>query len=253
VIFLGTLQYLAHPLHSSDKNQVSIYAVVGSGVGGTIGGLVIGLIGAFFIMRCLGRPNRPVLHHAGQSFDSDASAMGVHPYTAVPHTPYQDRTEGTAPTLYPANSMGHLRDESGYKVEPFILPGQPQAGPTSPRSEESHHSPSALARPSSPTRTTADTSEGSSGTRANTGGGRGQHVYVVHHDGGRAPVSVYTEDGMEVVELPPMYDPASRNAEQSSGAPSGPRPFQQRRQPGAARKGDRRVANSSELDPRSPT
>lgn len=31
------------------------------------------------------------------------------------------------------------------------------------------------------------------------------HVYVVHHDGGRAPVTVYTADGTEVVELPPRY------------------------------------------------
>lgn len=37
-----------------------------------------------------------------------------------------------------------------------------------------------------------------------TGRGGGQ-VYVVHHDGGRAPVTVYHEDGTEVVELPPRY------------------------------------------------
>lgn len=30
-------------------------------------------------------------------------------------------------------------------------------------------------------------------------------VYVVHHDGGRPPVTVYTSDGAEVVELPPEY------------------------------------------------
>ena len=33
------------------------------------------------------------------------------------------------------------------------------------------------------------------------------HVYVVHHDGGRAPVTVYTADGTEVVELPPSRFP----------------------------------------------
>ena len=31
------------------------------------------------------------------------------------------------------------------------------------------------------------------------------HVYVVHHDGGRPPVTVYHQDGTEVLELPPRY------------------------------------------------
>lgn len=44
--------------------------------------------------------------------------------------------------------------------------------------------------------------------------GRRPNVYVVHHDGGRAPVTVYTEEGAAVVELPPQY------AAGSSGAPS---------------------------------
>ncbi|KAJ3556315.1 hypothetical protein NM688_g2097 [Phlebia brevispora] len=39
------------------------------------------------------------------------------------------------------------------------------------------------------------------------------HVYVVHHDAGRPPVTVYTADGTEVVELPPRYN---------ESAPSGP-------------------------------
>lgn len=39
--------------------------------------------------------------------------------------------------------------------------------------------------------------------------GRRPNVYVVHHDGGRAPVTVYTEEGAAVVELPPQYAPGS--------------------------------------------
>lgn len=44
--------------------------------------------------------------------------------------------------------------------------------------------------------------------------GRRPNVYVVHHDGGRAPVTVYTEEGAAVVELPPQY------AAGNSGTPS---------------------------------
>jgi hypothetical protein len=53
------------------------------------------------------------------------------------------------------------------------------------------------------------------------------HVYVVHHDAGRAPVTVYTAQGTEVVELPPQYmdgssssdvsrNPSERQAESNS-------------------------------------
>ncbi|KZS99264.1 hypothetical protein SISNIDRAFT_448139 [Sistotremastrum niveocremeum HHB9708] len=34
-------------------------------------------------------------------------------------------------------------------------------------------------------------------------------VYVVHHDGGRPPISVYHTEGAEVVELPPSYGPGT--------------------------------------------
>jgi hypothetical protein len=37
-----------------------------------------------------------------------------------------------------------------------------------------------------------------------------RQIYVVHHDSGSAPVTVYTADGTEVVELPPSYDGQGR-------------------------------------------
>ncbi|KAL1740574.1 hypothetical protein HDZ31DRAFT_67809 [Schizophyllum fasciatum] len=55
-----------------------------------------------------------------------------------------------------------------YQVEPFLLPGEDPGAPRSP-------------------------------------GGTQQNVYVVHHDGGRAPVTVYHGDDTQVVELPPRY------------------------------------------------
>lgn len=62
---------------------------------------------------------------------------------------------------------------------------------------------------------------------ASPGGSRqshgASHVYVVHHDGGRAPVTVYTADGTEVVELPPRYPadsgPPPQQAPQPEPAP----------------------------------
>lgn len=39
---------------------------------------------------------------------------------------------------------------------------------------------------------------------------RRSHVYVVHHDNGPAPVSIYAPDGADVVELPPIYSGPNR-------------------------------------------
>ncbi len=73
------------------------------------------------------------------------------------------------------NSNATSLGSNQYQVEPFRMPGDATSSDTG-------------GGPTSPT----------------TGRGSGA-VYVVHHDGGRAPVTVYHEDGTEVVELPPRY------------------------------------------------
>ena len=76
--------------------------------------------------------------------------------------------------------------QSQYEVEPFQMPGEDHP-PTSPTTET----------------------------------GTGRQVYVVHHDGGRAPVTVYHEDGTEVVELPPRYAGSSSGGTTSDRDGSG--------------------------------
>ncbi|KAL1709093.1 hypothetical protein EV121DRAFT_195744 [Schizophyllum commune] len=78
--------------------------------------------------------------------------------------------------LPPLNMPG-----SRYQVEPFLLPQEDRESAAGPRSP---------------------------------GGGQ-SNVYVVHHDGGRAPVTVYHGDDTQVVELPPMY-PAGEEGEAAS-------------------------------------
>lgn len=76
-------------------------------------------------------------------------------------------------------------------------------------------------------------------------------VFVVHHDGGRPPVTVYTADGTEIVELPPRYIESSSGAGGSTSEASvrtGPVPplqVQERRQTGAlpAKQPQRRVVS----------
>jgi len=88
-----------------------------------------------------------------------------------------------AMTGTPSRTPLHM---GNYHVEPFRLTNEPESQ-----------------TPVSPPNATV---VGSNTTESDPASGSAQrsHVYVVHHDGGRAPVTVYT-DGADVVELPPTY------------------------------------------------
>lgn len=143
-------------------------------------GLIIGLLGALFLC----------LHEKRKSMREDSllNLQGIY-----------------APSLGPRyqavpNSLGHstssrlvnrLAADSQYQVEPFVLPSatgdiRSSSPPTEPLRNPSLSSPSFVP---------------DHGTQRNPG----QQVYVVHHDGGQAPVTVYTQEGAQVVELPPGY------------------------------------------------
>jgi len=84
-----------------------------------------------------------------------------------------------------------------YLVEPFLPDDQTPASPT----HNTMTSPTHNTMPPAPTSAYSNTqSDGSaSGTQPTA-----PHVYVVHHDGGGAPVTVFTGGG-GVTELPPSY------------------------------------------------
>jgi len=89
-----------------------------------------------------------------------------------------------------------------FTVEPYPLPNQtdaqtPEASPketgeTITRST-SPNSISQTGRSSEMLRQTSETSS--------------RQVYLVHHDGGRPPISIYHPEGANIVELPPSYGP----------------------------------------------
>ena len=120
-----------------------------------------------------------------------------------------------------------------YIVEPFAMPSA-SSDPSVPLLPGSV--PPTASPPDATSASGSDPQEQSA-----TSAGRRQNVYVVHHDGGRAPVTVYTEGGAEVVELPPRY-PASSTSDPSSRGESETTPArestQRRREPGTVpRKG----------------
>jgi len=98
----------------------------------------------------------------------------------------------------PSFNNTHYRQGSNasnlqYHIEPFVLPpsedgrlnpfppSPPTAAPPLPVGRVSHE-----------------------GSRTE-GSNAGNKVYVVHHDSNAPPVTIYHEDGTQIVELPPMY------------------------------------------------
>jgi len=150
--------------------------VIGAAAGGIVVGLLVGGVGILLFRR---RRSRRSSEHPHPRKDSPELGMG---------TPREVTGIMSGGNLGP----GGLE----YIVEPFSVPGSSPSDPSVPLLPDGSTSP-----PSSPPALSAS---GSSGPTDPSSRGR-QNVYVVHHDGGRAPVTVYTSAGAEVVELPPRY------------------------------------------------
>ena len=112
-----------------------------------------------------------------------------------------------------------------YVVEPFAMPSPP-SDPGAPLLAASGAS--AISPGDATSASGSDPAEASitSGRRGNR-----QNVYVVHHDGGRAPVTVYTEGGAEVVELPPRYAAGSTSSPSERGDSDTVHEVNRRREP----------------------
>jgi hypothetical protein len=194
----------SNPEHSG----VSTGVVAGSTVGGVLFGAIAGvIIASFFIRKRYSRVRR------GSSTDS------------IEHAAYIDqmrfkRTEGAPHTPgAPGPDMG----SGQYLVEPFLPDA---ANPTSPTRD-----------PQTPAPTSSYSNAQSEGSGSGT---QPPHVYVVHHDAGGAPVTVFT-GGAGVTELPPSYIGRSENQpapvpQPNPGSPNNsnptPNPTERRPRPG---------------------
>jgi len=215
------------PLHSGDNDdtaclntnhspdgQSSSSSVVPAAVGAGVGGIVVGLLaGAFGILAFLRRrgSNRNV-HRQDLMRDSQTSSNG-------PQSPREISATGRTVNMAGGSGLEYI-------VEPFAMPS------TMPSSSSSDPSvpllPGGMTSPTTASPPDAASASGLSDPADQSA--RRTNVYVVHHDGGRAPVTVYTEEGAEVVELPPRY-PASSTSGPSESETS--RETNRRRQPGA--------------------
>ena len=255
-------------------SALSTKASIGIGVGALVAGVLIGTFSAYlFFVRKREQWDSPDPRRKSLE-PLDPNMLGLnHP---------------SSPT-----SGAYHRSPGGrwgpYDVEPFVLPHSGDntlstnhnnnnlLSPTSPSpygtssGASDRHAPSTSAHgdrasslgagSQSPTGTTD-----SMGRRVTAGNpARGSaHVYVVHHDAGRPPpVTVFTSDGTEVVELPPQYESAAQaqaqaraqgqgSAAEAAGRPAQPPPVGgPRRQPRALPAKVGRVASNG--DPASPS
>lgn len=178
--------------------------VVGAALGGIVVGLLVGGVGILLFRR---RRSRRASEHPHPRKDSPELGMS------------------TPPEITAITSGGNLGPGGlEYIVEPFSVPGSSPSDPSVPLL------PGGSTSPSSPP--DALSASGSSApTDPSSRGGR-QNVYVVHHDGGRAPVTVYTAEGAEVVELPPRYADGGSSSDGRSaierGREPGPQPRKNR-------------------------
>jgi len=185
------------------ESGVSTGVVVGTSIGGLVLGAIIGIVAASFFAR--NRYNKVRRNSSTDSIDNAA-------YIANPV-----RFKRTDNEPQPAGTPGPDIGTNQYLVEPFL---PETANPTSPTQNQS---------------TPAPTSSYSNAQSDGSGSNSQQvpHVYVVHHDAGGAPITVFT-GGAGVTELPPSY--VGRPGDQPNPLPPTPgnsnNPTDRRSRPG---------------------
>lgn len=103
-------------------------------------------------------------------------------------------TTGGMELSTPARFKHRLSASQGYLVEPFVMPDE-EGRTVDPSTSSTAYSP--------PARVTAMNESLSPAARIQS------HVYVLHHDSNIPPVTIYHQEGTDIVELPPRYPPYS--------------------------------------------
>jgi len=193
-----------------DHSSSVVPATIGAGVGGIVVGLLAGALGILAFRRWRGS-RRHTKRWENPIRDSLLSSDS-------PRNPREMTT-----------TSGSGRE---FIVEPFGVPSTLRS--SSPGNPDVSPPGENMTNP-----TTSPANELSSDPVDQSG--RRPNIYVVHHDGGRAPVTVYTEEGAAVVELPPQYAAGSTSTPSESDAS---REVDRRREAGATPRKTRELRSS---------
>ena len=171
-----------------------------AGIGGLVLGLVLGALATWLLLKrrrskrtSLSSSNEP-LHDRPYTHDYPSPGLSagyfeqrqshVDPYSPTGMTAVGSANGMSSPTHGVTSPSGGMTQAGGSSV--LAYPGTTSAYPQTTTSTTSRHHP--------------PDSTGSDG-----GLQSGHNVYVLHHDGGAAPVTVFHGDDTQVVELPPLY------------------------------------------------
>src|SRR5713226_7891293 len=185
-------------------------SVLPTAIGASAGGIVVGLLaGAFGIL----------------AFRRWRGSRG---HKAQWENPLRDSLLSSDSPRGPREMAATGGDGREFIVEPF---GMPSTLPSSPPSGPGVSSLPGGNMTNPTTSPTNVVSVSDSSDPAGPSTGRRPNVYVVHHDGGHAPVTMYTEEGAAVVELPPEY-PAGSTSASASPESEASREVDRQRSPG---------------------
>lgn len=241
-------KYLGDTTCSPHSRKVPIRTTVGAAVGGVVFGVLVALSAAFVIdkrrtnEKRRGQEREPIPFFSaddGGRYDSLASQLSPPaderslPGAMPRHSPVSNQRSIGAPSL--TSTATTLPQE--YTVEPYY--------PQNPTPLEPRHSVTSSDVAAQPPRQSGNDYQDTHG-RTTSGSASvpvpehpdrgGSQVYVIHHDSGRAPVSVITSRGTEVVELPPGYSSEFLGERRGArdGAPA-PSPRRQRKDASGSR------------------
>ncbi|KAI9059687.1 hypothetical protein FKP32DRAFT_1596235 [Trametes sanguinea] len=239
-----------NPQSTSNSKSVSSGATAGIAIGTAVVGALLGILASFLFSRWqhrhykAGRPGRlDMFHKYSDSGDTPTLMM---------HQPLSAATTLASPGRSPDAGTG------GSRSEQVTEHGQVVRSPSSPISPTHHQHSSSTGSLTSPGPSTTSATTMRSPMHAQAGNSQ---VYVVHHDAGRPPpVTVFTSNGTEVVELPPQYETAAgrsdgppNQADRGMGSrPLPPSPDGQRRVPRDLPQKARRVALNADAAPSDP-
>lgn len=177
--------------------------MVGSGVGGLAVGILVGILATFLILKRRYKKKLQSNRFADMASDGPLTpntlmfehGAGPGQYRPVPTVSSSGILTHPGQSSIPSSMMHRIGSGSTpYQVEPFSMPdeeGRHGAG------REGRRISYSASLPARGTSTHESVPHGATTTQS--------QVYVLHHDSQQPPVTIFHQDGTQIVELPPRY------------------------------------------------
>ena len=189
----------------SASKEVSLPVVVGSGVGGLAVGILVGILAAYLLLKRQYKKKLQSDRFVDMASDGPLTphpstfehGSGPGQYRPVPTVSSSGILTHPGQSSNPSSMMHRMGSGSTpYQVEPFSMPDEEGRRGVGHEGRQMSYSASVAARATS---THESVPHGATSTQS--------QVYVLHHDSQQPPVTIFHQDGTQIVELPPRYPP----------------------------------------------